>query len=438
VLKLNESRKKNLLIRLLSNRILFALHLFTYSAVMGLLILIWAVTGAGFFWPFFALFGWGFGMGFHALVYLMYNDLIDYLTKVRHDPVFRVLFIYHAWFYISVNTFLLIINLTLVPGVIFFIYPLIYWGIAFGFHMLGFFLWENSFNREITNLKRKYPDYEEKKLKLMSISKISNFWFVIIHISYYIIVNIWLYTNNILRPSDPSELIELTVGWGFLLAVHVAGYILFFFVEILKPVIKGLIIHISFYAVGNGWQLYEFFKQPSKIFWPIFSLILWGILVAYHAYITLNWDSIIDKALNTVKKQYGEDLDKYKLRSKARWFVFWMWSFIGHVTMWAVGIILIAIYFVIFGVQIILLIHPTMGWLIAVSIHGALFLIVLKNIRGFWSSTALIHVAIYISTGIYLVILNVLYSAFPWSAIALAGWGIGLGLHVLIAYLTRK
>ena len=31
-----------------------------------LLIAIWAVTGAGFFWPVFPLLGWGIGLGFNA------------------------------------------------------------------------------------------------------------------------------------------------------------------------------------------------------------------------------------------------------------------------------------------------------------------------------------------------------------------------------------
>lgn len=435
---MSKSRKNNVLIRLLTNRILFALHLFTYCAVMGLLILIWAVTGAGFFWPFFAIFGWGFGSGFHTLVYLMYNDKIEYLSMVRHEPTFKVLFVFHAWFYITVNLFLLIINLAIVIETIFFIYPLMYWGIAFGFHTLGFFLWDNSLNRELANLKSKFPDEVDKKLKMRAASKISNFWLVIIHISYYIVVNIWLYTTNILSPSDPNDIIEMTLGWGSILGVHIFSYILFYFVEVIRPVMKGLIIHIAFYGVANGWQLYEFFINPSQIFWPIFPLILWGILIAYHAYITINWNFIIDKALNTVKSQFGDELENYELRSKARWLVFWMWSFIGHATMWAAGIILIGIHFIILGIPIGLLIHPAMGWLIGLSVHGALFLIAIQKIRGFWKSTAIIHMAIYISTGVYLIILNVLYSTFPWSAIALAGWGIGLGLHLLIAYLINK
>ncbi|TFG23025.1 MAG: 2TM domain-containing protein, partial [Promethearchaeota archaeon] len=262
MVKLSESKKKNILIRLLANRILFALHLFAYCAVMGLLILIWAITGAGFFWPFFAIFGWGFGMGFHALIYLMYNDIFHFLTKIRQDPAFRVLFIFHAWFYSSVNIFLIIINISLIPAIIFFIWPLLFWGIAFGFHALGFFLWESSIGREMTNLQRKYPDSEMRKLKMMATSKISNFWLVIIHVGYYLIVNIFIYTGIILVRTDISELIEMSLWWASLLGVHIFSFLLFFFVESLKYVVKGVFIHLAFYGTSNAWMLYQYSKDP--------------------------------------------------------------------------------------------------------------------------------------------------------------------------------
>lgn len=44
----------------------FASHLAAYVLVNGLLIVIWAVTGAGFFWPVFPLIGWGIGLFFHG------------------------------------------------------------------------------------------------------------------------------------------------------------------------------------------------------------------------------------------------------------------------------------------------------------------------------------------------------------------------------------
>ena len=44
----------------------FKAHLLAYVLVNALLIAIWAMTGAGFFWPIFPLLGWGIGMTFHA------------------------------------------------------------------------------------------------------------------------------------------------------------------------------------------------------------------------------------------------------------------------------------------------------------------------------------------------------------------------------------
>jgi len=44
----------------------FLAHLLAYVLVNVLLVVIWAVTGAGFFWPIFPILGWGIGLAFHA------------------------------------------------------------------------------------------------------------------------------------------------------------------------------------------------------------------------------------------------------------------------------------------------------------------------------------------------------------------------------------
>jgi uncharacterized membrane protein len=44
----------------------FRSHVVVYALVNVLLIVIWAVTGAGFFWPVFPLVGWGIAVGFNA------------------------------------------------------------------------------------------------------------------------------------------------------------------------------------------------------------------------------------------------------------------------------------------------------------------------------------------------------------------------------------
>lgn len=42
-------------------------HLLTYLAVNAFLVVIWALAGAGFFWPVFPIVGWGlFGIVPHA------------------------------------------------------------------------------------------------------------------------------------------------------------------------------------------------------------------------------------------------------------------------------------------------------------------------------------------------------------------------------------
>lgn len=42
-------------------------HVLAYVLVNAFLIMLWwAVTGAGFFWPIFPLFGWGIGLAFNA------------------------------------------------------------------------------------------------------------------------------------------------------------------------------------------------------------------------------------------------------------------------------------------------------------------------------------------------------------------------------------
>ena len=51
----------------------FFIHFAVYICVNVLLIIIWAVTGAGFPWFIFPLFGWGIGLLFHFLGIFVFN-----------------------------------------------------------------------------------------------------------------------------------------------------------------------------------------------------------------------------------------------------------------------------------------------------------------------------------------------------------------------------
>ncbi|MEI8406503.1 MULTISPECIES: 2TM domain-containing protein [unclassified Kribbella] len=41
-------------------------HVLAYVMVNAFLVVIWFLTGSGFFWPAFPMFGWGIGLMFHT------------------------------------------------------------------------------------------------------------------------------------------------------------------------------------------------------------------------------------------------------------------------------------------------------------------------------------------------------------------------------------
>ncbi len=44
----------------------FSVHLLSFVLVISFLVVIWATSGGGFFWPLYPFFGWGIGLAFHA------------------------------------------------------------------------------------------------------------------------------------------------------------------------------------------------------------------------------------------------------------------------------------------------------------------------------------------------------------------------------------
>lgn len=45
----------------------FQQHLTSYWIVMTVLVVIWLITGSGYFWPIWPMLGWGIGIAFHAM-----------------------------------------------------------------------------------------------------------------------------------------------------------------------------------------------------------------------------------------------------------------------------------------------------------------------------------------------------------------------------------
>jgi uncharacterized membrane protein len=61
-----ESDLREAAVRSLRKRRDLRTHLVVYVLVNAMLVVIWAVTGAGFFWPVFPVVGWGIAVAFNA------------------------------------------------------------------------------------------------------------------------------------------------------------------------------------------------------------------------------------------------------------------------------------------------------------------------------------------------------------------------------------
>ena len=56
----------------------FWVHFAVYLAVNALLVLIWAVTSGGYFWPVWPMLGWGIGVVAHAVsVYVGPSEITE-------------------------------------------------------------------------------------------------------------------------------------------------------------------------------------------------------------------------------------------------------------------------------------------------------------------------------------------------------------------------
>ena len=56
----------------------FRLHITAYVVVNSFLVLIWWLTGAGYFWPMWPMLGWGIGLVLHAVtVYMGTSEITE-------------------------------------------------------------------------------------------------------------------------------------------------------------------------------------------------------------------------------------------------------------------------------------------------------------------------------------------------------------------------
>jgi fatty acid desaturase len=61
----DENERREAAIKRVEAKRAFRFHAALYAAVNLLLIIVWAVTGARYFWPIWPILGWGIAVAFH-------------------------------------------------------------------------------------------------------------------------------------------------------------------------------------------------------------------------------------------------------------------------------------------------------------------------------------------------------------------------------------
>jgi hypothetical protein len=62
----SEDEMRDQAVRQIKKKRDFTTHAFVYVLVNAFLVVVWAVTGADFFWPVFPIAGWGIGLAANA------------------------------------------------------------------------------------------------------------------------------------------------------------------------------------------------------------------------------------------------------------------------------------------------------------------------------------------------------------------------------------
>ncbi|MHA1454016.1 MAG: 2TM domain-containing protein [Promethearchaeota archaeon] len=441
----NTSKEKSNFSKFLANRIVFLIHLFLYVGVNLLLVLIWGLTGAGVFWPIGSIFGWGIAMSLHSVAYLGHIDKENFLSKTfKEGNTIKTLFVYHCTLYTSIMLLLFMVDIMKAPITGNFVYPVVIWGILLVVHAIGFSKLDSKIEKQSKILQEKYPEYSEKQAKKEASSKIARVIILFMHVGLFIVLNALLYIFRFssLSPSGKTEFVFYTIAWACVVVTHGLGYFLKYFTKI-KAKWTTLIINIVGYGIlSAGVVIRNSIIETLPFRYWQYPVVLWGIWVGVLLIMTFIWESLIKRATTRITSNgRNADIEEFEVQSKAKRLVFWMGSFITHILVYIAGILLMnssaTDVYSIYGLGILFI--PALGWLIGLATHGIIVFIIWKPVKNNLNRSIIAHIVIYIFTSILLVFINLHYTpGFLWCLIAMGGWGLGLGFHVLLKAMKKK
>ncbi len=437
-------RKSNFL----TNRIVFLIHLFLYAGVNLLLILIWGLTGAGIFWPIGPIFGWGIAIALHSITYLAYNDKVKFLSKiVQEGNRMKILFMYHSTLYVSVMLLLIFVDIMRIPGGFTgnFVYAIVIWGILVLIHGIGFSSFNKLMDKHMVELKEKNPGASDKKIRRDASVKIGNTIAILMHIGLFVVLNALLFAFRFpsLVPADRLNFVMGTVAWAIVLALHVIGYLITFFTK-LQSKWKVLIINTAaFVAFGSSVIIRNYTIDAELLLFWHYPVVVMGIWIGILIVINILWNPLLKQAQNRIRKNdRTSDLEDFEVTTKAKRMIYLEWSLVAHLVIYIVGLFLMnspnPAFYSLYGLGILYI--PALGWLIGLVIHAMVVLIIWKPVKDKLNISLLIHLTIYIFAGILLVTLNLVLTpgTILWSAIALGGWGLALGFHLLLKVFKKR
>lgn len=79
----SNDQRRMLAIRRIKEKNDFKVHVLAYLVVNTMLIIVWAFTGSGFFWPIFVIGFWGIGVVLNGYTVYRGNDITE--AQIEHE-----------------------------------------------------------------------------------------------------------------------------------------------------------------------------------------------------------------------------------------------------------------------------------------------------------------------------------------------------------------
>ncbi len=447
-----------------ASKIALIIHLFAYLSVNGLCYMLNLMFWNGRLWAWHVSLGWGIGLSVYLGFYYIFTSGIKSITKA--------IFLIHLIVYTTVNVYLTLINFVYMaswPGVLWAHIPALLWGFAV---MMNFVL--------TIMISGKGLSAAEIRKNVTGILLLTN-------IGYYGIVNALLYALG-----KYATVYHLAVGtllyWGIAVLAHAGITLLYNYVEGVSGAKKGVILHAIIFGLSGLINVIDitFFSEymlfyTTRVNGFLISVGIWALVIAAHAFLAIRWDQTGGDVKDLMKWLLIMHLAVYCASVGYMLFLnFSIWEgrfWVPTAALgWAIGLSLHGLYYIIVKtdetniMKISLLLHliayigtmvlliwlnlaiwqgrfwvPTvaLGWGVGLAAHTTIYLLNKNNMftsENGLKASVFLHLTAYIAVAALLIWSNLsMWEGRLWFPIALAGWGIGLGSHILVNYfITRR